>query len=450
MKKALFALALVPVAALIAAPKFIAPQHQDALSDIVANINNAPGYSAELVATQTRWFGSNNTLLLTLDMAQFGYPTQEDALQLELELDSQFGPILFADQGVFGLFNTQISVAAPTLRNALSWDETQDFYRLSILGDTSGNLKLMDVIPELRSLDNELTFRGYSGQGEITSDTIRYQGVAEDTQLSNGYTTIKAEDFGVSIDLDAGIETLLQGGFYGSEMTFTLNALEVNDRTKLSGLKVALSTAFDQKTALGNIGIGYFADAVTHQDITVSDLAVVTELNRLSNRFFLDYKAFAENMLAQNTLNHDLYDPLLIFLQENIDTLLSENPEFNITEIRATFPQGRVSASVTSAIVGMENPTLNALLTPEYWLYHTVAKANIKVDAALLNNLVERFIANQTGASASAPHVKERARMMIQPFVQQGFIRFVDGQAETQAVLENGQVDVYGTVFPLM
>lgn len=450
MKKALLALALVPVAALIAAPKFIAPQHQEALLDMVANINKAPGYSAELVATQTRWFGSNNTLLLTLDMEQLGYLISDDNLQFELELESTFGPLLFTDQGMFGLFNTQINIAAPTLRNELNWDEQKAFYQMSVQGDTSGNLTLTDSIPVFSSIDNELTFGGYRGQGKITSDTIRYQGIAEKTQLSDAYTTIEANGFGVSVILDAGIDTLLQGGFYNSGTELTLNALNIDNSAMFSGLKIALSTTYDQETDLGNIGIGYFAEAITYDDIAVTDFALVTELNRLSNRFFLDYKAFTEDVLTQNMINSGLYGPILAFVENNIATLLNENPEFNIKELRATFDQGSASASLSSSVVGISDLNLNTLFSPEYWLYHTVAKASIKVDAPLLNNLVERFIANQTGAPASAPYVKDQARMMIQPLVQQGLIRFVDGQAEMQAALEKGLLDVNGTQFPLM
>ena len=110
MKKTLAVLVFILVAACLIAPKFIAPRHQEKVVELIDNINKTPGYSAKIISTDSAWFGSENKVLFTLNTAQMDPSLQEQNIDIELVLDTHYGPLLFSNQGLFGLYTTTIKI----------------------------------------------------------------------------------------------------------------------------------------------------------------------------------------------------------------------------------------------------------------------------------------------------------------------------------------------------
>ncbi|WP_417560230.1 YdgA family protein [Marinomonas sp.] len=450
MKKILSVLVFTLVAACLVAPKFIAPKHQKEVAELVSNINKAPGYTANIVSTDLAWFGSENKVLVTFDTMQIDPTIQEGVLEAELIIDTHYGPLLFASQGLFGLYDTEIRYTGEKQRNFIDWNEDQPLYELSVLGGFTGNFKIADSIPAFSNPANTFQFSGYTGQGEMTDQGFIYQGTLDQIDVVDGYTPVKAEGFTLSIELNANLATIMQGGFYDSTTDFNLEKLNIGADTELSGLNIEMGSNLDKETQLGSIEIGYLIKDAMFGEFKATDLSLATELTKLSNKFFIDYKNFSDNLLAEAHSPDAVYEVLLAFMQDNLGELLAAKPEFNITDFSGTFPEGSFNATLTSKFADIDTPTIEELSLPEFWLYNAIVTANLEADEPLVRSLAEQFIASKMRAPLNAPEVKQQALMIIDSFVQQGLIKLEDDKYKSEIMIENGQGKIYDSVFPLM
>ncbi|NLQ16897.1 YdgA family protein [Marinomonas sp. M1K-6] len=450
MKKALILFAFILVSACLLLPKFIAPKHQEKVVELIDIIDKTPGYSAQIISTDFAWFGSENKVILSLDMAQIDASLSEDKVQIELTIDTHYGPLLLSGQGLLGAYETDIRLEGSQQRTLFNWDEDQPLYLLSVLGGISGNIKLADTVPMLSNLDNTFQFSGYTGTGALTSDSFTYQGALKKMEIMGDYTSINAEDFALEMKIDSGLKDITKGGFYDSTTNLSLNKLSIDTNTMLSGLAIKMSSNLDPTTQLGRIEIAYLLKEFLSGDMKANDLMLVTELNKLSNAFFLEYKAFSDQALTNHNAAHAAYQSLFVFLQDNIDTLLAAKPEFNITDLSGTFPEGRFEASLTSTLGDIGDASVEELAMAEFWLYHTLVTANIEVDEVLLTSVAERFIAYQMRAPRNAPEIKQQARIIINNLLQQGLIRLDNGRYNTVINIQNGQGSINNMTFPLM
>ena len=450
MKKILAVLVFTLVAACLVAPKFIAPKHQEKVVELISNINKAPGYTANIVTTDSAWFGSENKVLVTFDTTQIDPTIQNENIEAELVIDTHYGPLLFSNQGLFGLYDTEIRFNGDKQRDLINWDEDQPLYELSVLGGFTGNFKIADNIPAFSNTANTFQFSGYAGQGEMTSQGFIYQGSLEQMDVVDGYTPVKAEGFTLSIELNADLATIMQGGFYDSTTDFSLEKLNIGSDTELSGLNIEMGSSLDKETQLGSIEIGYLIKDAMFGAYKASDLSLVTELTNLSNTFFIDYNNFSDKLLAEPHSSDAVYDVMFTFMQDNIEELLAAKPEFNITDFSGTFPEGSFNATLTSKLADIDTPSLDALFIPEFWLYNSIVSSNIEADESLVINLTEQFIANKMRAPVNAPEVKQQALMIIDSFVQQGLIKLEDEKYKSEITIEDGQGKIYDFVFPLI
>ena len=438
------------VAVCLVAPKFIDPKHQEKIAELISNINKAPGYTANIVSTNSAWFGSENKVRITFDTTQIDPTIQDGTLEAELIIETHYGPLLFSNQGVFGLYNTDIRFVGEKLRSYINWDEDQPLYELSVLGGFTGNFRIADNIPAFSNPANTFQFSGYAGQGEMTDQGFIYQGALDKIDLVDGYTPIKAEGFTLSIELNADLATIMQGGFYDSTTDFNLEKLNIGADTELSGLNIEMGSSLDKETQLGSLEIAYLIKDAMFGEFKANDLSLVTELTKLSNKFFIDYKNFSNNQLAQPHSSNAVYEVLFTFIQDNIAELLAAKPEFNVTDFSVTFPEGSFNGNLTSKLADVSTPTIEELSAPEFWLYNAIVSANIEADEPLVRGLTEQFIASKMRAPVNAPEVKQQALMIIDSFIQQGLIKLEDDKYKSEIMIKDGQGKIYDSAFPLM
>ncbi|NVK73970.1 MAG: DUF945 family protein [Oceanospirillaceae bacterium] len=458
MKKILAVLAFMLVAACLVAPKIIAPKHQEKLAEIVASINKATGYSAHIISTHSAWFGSENKVLVSYDISPLDTSGQSQKLETELLIITHYGPLLFSKQGIVGLYSTDIHISGEKERPILNWNKDLPLYQLSVLGDFNGNIKVADSIPKFTNPDNGIQFGGYSGQGEFKAQKFSYQGTLQQVDMTGRLPPIKVEDFTVSIDLDSDLDTLMSGGFYKSKTNFSLDRLSVGTNTELSGIKIKVGSDLDKETQLGTVTLDYYINHMTYGEIEVNDLAMLTELTNLSNRFFTDFKTFSNKVPVHVDSQESNYEQLLTFMQENIAELLAQKPQFNVTEFKGSFPEGNFTGNLSSHFANIQTPTLNELISPDFWLYNTVIKANIKVDEPLLRDLAEQFIANKMRAPKNAPQVKLQVQRLLQSLVDGGILKGPEKTViqsdqyfySSELLIKSGQARINDTPFPLM
>jgi len=353
-------------------------------------------------------------------------------------------------QSLKSLYEAKLKIAADEQRQILTWDEAEPLYQLSAVGGFDGGIKIEDTIPAFSKLESDLTFSGYNGEGKISSDSFSYEGLLALVNLDDPYQPVKAENITLSMEMEAGLESILKGGFYNSTTNFSIESFTVGTDITASNLSMLVEMILDEETQLGTLKVDYLAKEFIYNEYQTSDLTLKTELTKLSNQFFLDYTSFNNSLVDQSLASDDFLIEQLSFLQDSFKELLSHQPEFNITDFSAAFPEGSFNASLTSKLNDIETPTFDEILIPEFWLYNTLASINIEADDVLISNLAERFLAKQMRTTIDSPDVKQQARVIINSFEQQGFIFHEDGQYRSKITLKNGQGNINGRLFPLM
>lgn len=450
MKKILALVAFILVTGCVVLPKLIAPTYQENVEKLISNIDHAQGYSANIVSTESAWFGSINKVMIGFDPSQIDASLQGGTQKAELIIESHFGPLLFSNNLSVGLFATKVRFDGETLRKDLNWEENAPFYQLSILGGFTGNFQLTDAIPAFSNSEKTVQFSGYSGEGEMNNEAFTYEGTFDHAKASNAYRESKAEGFTLSVELLANLDTIMKGGFYDSMMNLSLDTLVLDADTELSGLSIGLGSALDTDTQLGSLEMSYLINGLVYGDFTANDLSLVTELDRLNNQFFLDFKHFSDGMLP-NTNNSDVINKeTLTFLKDNLNLLLGDKPEFNITNFSGTFPEGSFNANLSTHLADMNTPTIEDLSVPEFWLYNTVGSGAIEIDEALLQNLTERFIASKMRAPITTPQVKQHARLIIDGLLEQGLVTLENDKFISDIAIKEGQLTINNAPFPLM
>ncbi|MCB5160717.1 DUF945 family protein [Marinomonas algarum] len=449
MKKLIIALIAALISACLILPKVIASKHQDAITKMIDKLDSTPGYKATLVSTQSAWFGSFNTVDIAFDLGDIDHSARGKTITATLNLDTQYGPLLFSEQGLIGLYETQVRFDGQEQRSYLEWDATQPLYQLSVLTGLSGKTQLNDQIPPFSTLDNALSFSGYAGEGVIGDDTFTYYAGAEQLTITDRGESLVAKGFTFSIDLAASLNDIMQGGFYDGVASTQLDSLTAAGILDLSGLSINMKTALDSETNLGYLELGYLLDDLLFKDFTASDLVFVSQLNNLNNDFFLNYNQ-AIKKTGTNNASNDVYDNLAVFLQNNVGSLLASQPEFNISSFSGVLAGGNFNANLSSKLANTEAPTLDEMTQPGFWLYNTIASAKVEMDASLAHVAAEQFLASKMRSSANSLRVKRDAERMISQLIEQGLIKQQGEQYSSEFSLEKGQGNLNGNVFPVM
>jgi len=443
VKKILGVSALTLVAACLIAPKFIANEYQTKLTDFIDNINSEAGYSAKIESTESSWFGSTSKVLVNIDTTTIAPTLQGKKLSAEFELDTQFGPLLFAPQGVIGLFSTDVKLKGDEQRHYLNWGADTPLYTLSLISNLFGDLQFADYIPAFSNKAQTLSVSEYSGHGKLANGKLIYNGGFKAATASE-QTTTTLQNVTLNLDLDADWATIRSEGFYNGNMGLNIEQITTVPQGEFDKLAVTLKTKLDDSTQLGSMQIGYAIKKIDVDGFQANDLNLVTELNNLDNQVFLDYGQLIKESVSL-TPNQQF-----AFLQQHLDTLLAGKPEFNIVEFSGETKDGKFTANLASHLADIKNPSIAEMNDPRFWLYNAIVNANVKMDQTLLHSAVQHYVAKKMYAPLNAPEVKQQSDILIDSLVQQGIIKLENNNYSTQFHAEKGQGKIYDLAFPLM
>jgi len=110
VKKIFAVIAFALVAVCLVTPKFIAPKIQDQVTTLIDKINKTPGYIANIESTESSWFGSTYVISFGLELGMYESAYQNQNIDLQFVLDTKYGPLLFADQGIVGLYEAKLKI----------------------------------------------------------------------------------------------------------------------------------------------------------------------------------------------------------------------------------------------------------------------------------------------------------------------------------------------------
>ncbi len=468
MKKSLVIGAAI-VAIVMVTPKFLAAPINQQVGNIVTKINDAPGYKASITEQHSGWFTSFAKINVAFDVntssasSQDGSDIYED-LNGELTLHIQHGPILLANGISLGLAAWSIETDKTLLRDTLSYPESQSIY--TIKGNTgfSGDSHYKDEIAAFSTTENtENTFSGWAGKGLMSNSGSYYSGVTQAVKIANENASGSIENIALNIELDGNWLTALDNPIYNSTGNFSIDSFSLTPAAApfganpskpspitIDGLAINFKTQKNTDETLIDTLINYGFKKIESPTLSASDFIFNMELKNLEKEFLKAY---------QNTVSDpEGYEAgLQKMLENNLLAQLQTSPEVNIKELSIHIDGNKFSGNLFTKVENID--TLPAQLNDtRFWIQHTTASTNIKLDKAFALTLGESILlpqlANNPGTqslpvSQHKEIVASQVNGMLSGLIVQGLLVEKDESYEADLRLEKGQATINGQATPL-
>lgn len=467
MKKIIIAASVI-VAAGIIAPKFTGNSINQSVDSFIANINQAPGYLASVKSREINWFSSSVIINVGFDSGMFadsGLNAEQmemfNDLNVELNFSAQHGPILTRDGISIGLSSWEVRTIDSTLRKVLSFDENKAFYSVTGNIDLSGNVNFEDHIPAFSiiledGVEGTSAFSGWNGNGAVSANRLSYVGEVDSFTMSNDAMNIEVKSAKWDSLIDASWDSVLQGEFYDSVTSFTLNNINfempmLNTKANLQNLAVDVQSTKSDDGGLMGLNIDYAVKSIDVPDFKANDLVMKMEVNNLEKELFKAYReASAKPLEMQQALANIIKNKLLPQLQAS--------PEFNITEMSGKIAGGSFSGKALTKLTGIDSLP-DTLEDVSFWISKAVIDSQLSVDQPLAKWIGQQVVINQIKANPDAQDMTEddiialasqQVDGMLNTFSQQGMIIVTkDGDYEMSFTIKDGQALLNGNSMPL-
>ncbi|TBR44292.1 DUF945 family protein [Marinomonas agarivorans] len=453
MRKKISIISAAAVIAIIClvAPKFIATQYETSLNGFVSKINESPGYVVQLDMLETGWFGSTAKISLAFnyDEAGIDYAAEVEGFEAELLVTSQYGPLLFSDAGLIGLYAVNVQWLDADLRSVLEWDENTPFYELNLVQGIITGMSFTDAIPAFVGIADEMSFSGYKGEGGWGSE-LSYEGRIDSfTATDADGAIVTVEDVQLNYYADAEISSIAKVQVYDSDLKVEVAKVSAKDDFNLNDFLLYFGSDVDDSSNTFSVVYGMSVDELLTSEAALSDVSFELVLANLNNQLFDNFQTLLDNAneSGQNALAAENF---LAFMNDNIDLFLETGPELNLTKLQATVPEGTTKTTINSRI-GDVSGEMNVarLFSPFFWLSNAVVDARIEMDELLAQRVGKEFVAIQTGADIDNPSVAQQVNAMLQGLIQQGLIKLAEQKYVSELRLENGETTVNGVAIPL-
>lgn len=434
----------------IVSPKFIATQYQEGLTDFVSEINQSAGYKAELEELDSGWFGSTAKILIiadrnALNLSEFG----EGNIELEFLVTSRYGPLLFSNASFIGAYAANVQLVESGLRDNLKWDSQSSFYEVDIAESLFGTLNFNDKIPAFSNLNNDITFSGYEGEGSWGSSLV-YEGEIQGIESTQSGSPLVVDEIKLDYYADADLNSFIENiSIYESELKITVEKMSAGENFDSKDFLLLLASHVDNSNNTSDFVFNMSSEEFTVDDIKTSDVAFNFELTNLDTTILEQLMLLLETSVENGQQGPDEVS-VLKFINNKASNFFAANPELNITELKASLPEGQLNATLHSKLAAL-NDTVNLaqLMAPQFWLLNAIVNANVEIDKALAEMIGKRVMAMQLNASVDSPQIKQQIEGMLLGLEQQGFIKADDDQYTTEFVLEKGQTKINGNLIPL-
>ncbi len=458
MKKTLL-ITTVVLAIVVAVPKFLSGPINQHIGTVVAKIDNTPGYKVAILEQHAGWFTSSAKINVSFDINTIAAPDQNasnpfEHLNGDVTLNIQHGPILLANGVSLGLAAWSIEADKSLLRDTLTYSDSQSLYR--IYGNTgfSGNSQYTDEILKFSTAETQSTFSGWTGKGVMSANGSYYSGVTDGVNISNSDLTSSIDTIALDIQLEGSWLAALENPIYNSTGKLTVGSLNITPAEQSAIIIDDISLGFEtQKNAdetLVDMIVNYGLKKVESPNFVASDFVMDIEFKNLEKEFLKAYQKVAGDPTGFEA-------GLQSLIENNLLTQLQASPEINIKELSINIDGKSFSGNLLTKIENVD--ALPAQLNdPKFWLLHTAASTDIKLDKALALTLGESFLLPQLASNPSTQSmpvsqqkeiVAAQINGTINGLIAQGLIVEKDSGYEANLRLEEGQATINGQVTPL-
>ncbi|MCH1924259.1 YdgA family protein [Shewanella sp. C32] len=466
MKKLLLVGAVVVAGAVVATPKYASSRFEQQMQDVIAQLNAAPGYKVTILSNEQGWFSAKTQLALAVDLAQLPQfandPIAADLpqLQTDVTLDTKFGPLLFDENGLFGLYSSSAAIAAEPLRKYLTWDAEQPLYKLVVTSSLTNSLQVHDEITAANFSDDtgRLTFKfsGYEGDGSWSGKTLHYAGNI-DSLTSEGEFDAAIKDIKIELTADTDLAGALAGDLYASSTTFTAGSF-TSDYFNAAKLLIKAANTIDSKNDTSSIQARYELAEAHYQDININNMMLSMDINNIDNGFLRDFQQLIEDGYRAGQDTEAVQMQMASLIEQKLPELLKKSPQLNF-ELGAEVPEGKLSAKLDSSIADITQQVTAQQLTDKFfWLQHLKAHLNANADkgmATFISNVVlkEQLAYSPQFAQMSADEQKQmldsQSGVVLDQLIQTGMLQEKDGKLVLEAAIEQGQTTLNGNPIPL-
>jgi uncharacterized protein YdgA (DUF945 family) len=466
MKKTLSLIAVIILSVGILAPKLVGNQFSTTLHSIAEKVNDAPGYILDIQEIDSQWFSTDASLVISLDTAKLmgaPDPTFGEDFSVVIKVKADHGPFIFNDKSNLALLSWTASIDTQALREHLIWSEDKDFYQVSGLTNLIGNHSYQDKIEAFTAkvTPDKVTmkFSGYEGSGQYDGQEFSYKGSAADLTAAAKKGDFVMKNLTIDMQIKASLEQIFNSGLYDSETIINFSSITFNDKIdgdiNLTDLYVSASSSLNKEKQQGNMQMSYGVKVADINEYHVEDIALDIAVNNISEKFVRAYQQFTHTL--NEVRAEDMQKKMLGFAQDNLLTLLSTEPQINITSLRGTFPEGTFNGSMHTSLVDV-----STLPTPiedqKFWLAHALVNGKVTGDKAVIALFAKQFMKSQLQANPqtqdmSVEEIDEMAGQqvpqMLDMLAQQGLLVATDTHYTTDFVLKDSQFKVNEKLIPL-
>ncbi|NRA84039.1 MAG: YdgA family protein [Gammaproteobacteria bacterium] len=468
MKKIVLPLIAVATVGAIA-PMFVGSQIDASLNQFVTHINDSPGYSAKLTSIETTWFATTAKLDVSLQVADFsgqqGEPTAEK-MSIEIDFEASHGPVLFGTHSGLGWASWSATVNGEDIRQHASWAADTPLYQLTSTMGLSGTHRYADTIPALNIIIPDIgtiDFSEYTGQGTYSGSGLVYAGGSKSIIANIDGVTVTTDSISLEIDASASFEEMVTQGIYDSTSKFhvdkvVINSLAGDDEKSFSDLYINAITGINDSKTLGNMALSYGVGVIDLKAFHAEDVALNMEFNNLSAGLFKEWQAFAKQL--DTSAPQEMVLKMKDFGLDQLPAFLKPQPQFNITSLRATFPEGKVTSNLNTSLVGID-AVPDQLSDIGFWASHLLVDGKVEGDKAAIEFVASQYIKSQmlrgqSEASMTPEEIDELNTMALQQIqgmlgmlTEQGMVKATDANYTSELSFKDSQLTVNGTVIPL-
>lgn len=476
MNKPLLLSAGATLGALLIAPNFIGNGLESKFNSAIANINEHPVYSANLVSYEKGWFTTTAHVEVGFDLQAMLKAQQIDQSDVEQTENPTFiasivahhGPVYMGDSVGVGRLQYNLHIEGDALREYVEWESNTPVYvnkgAIGLLGSTD----FTDRVPALTFIDEDeditLTFSGYEGVAEGSGDVTHYESIIPNLAIVGDGMVIAMNEMDMEMQWSGSLIKAIKGELFESSFSLTLKETTVSSDNAIDGdtplfamedLSLTSRTDIDDDNNLVDAFFEYNVSSMRSPDLTLHDAVFAMEAKQLDIDFI---KAYQDVSNATLTTAPALVPELVkSFIEENLLSFLQKSPAVNITQLSGTLPEGKFTAHLNTQVSGVD-ALPDMLEDPAFWVSHIDADANVTMDEGVAKKAMSSYVLSQLATNPQVQNMTPQELMatvdqqvpeVMKTFIQQGFI-VSDGDAYTATMgLSNGAAVLNGETIPL-
>ena len=476
MNKPLLLSAGATLGALLIAPNFIGNGLESKFNSAIANINEHPVYSANLVSYEKGWFTTTAHVEVGFDLQAMLKAQQIDQSDVEQTENPTFiasivahhGPVYMGDSVGVGRLQYNLHIEGDALREYVEWESNTPVYvnkgAIGLLGSTD----FTDRVPALTFIDEDeditLTFSGYEGVAEGSGDVTHYESIIPNLAIVGDGMVIAMNEMDMEMQWSGSLIKAIKGELFESSFSLTLKETTVSSDNAIDGdtplfamedLSLTSRTDIDDDNNLVDAFFEYNVSSMRSPDLTLHDAVFAMEAKQLDIDFI---KAYQDVSNATLTTAPALVPELVkSFIEENLLSFLQKSPAVNITQLSGTLPEGKFTAHLNTQVSGVD-ALPDMLEDPAFWVSHIDADANVTMDEGVAKKAMSSYVLSQLATNPQVQNMTPQELMatvdqqvpeVMKAFIQQGFI-VSDGDAYTATMgLSNVAAVLNGETIPL-